>query len=425
MNAEMSPKQAELAEYRSHVVDRYLDQLKGEDFTFAEHIAQELDNPEQPISDTIVIIPVAAHQEASQVANTLYQYSKQKVDRPFTVVLGLNCPNDKASSKEVADTVSAVEEAKQRHPNLDIRTSFVTYEEPVIGRIKRDIWNGVALRAQQDGTISNSTEVLGINHDIDLVRLGSNYIRNVQNYYQEQDSKTILPDASILSFTRSSHGSSPDHPNISAAVRWNDFILRKSGQGFEAGMIVPLSKYAGLGGIDPTKKIGEILSLFHFMPPLIPATTMVTSPRRYIDHFEEHGYEIWRQDNFGANDRCRDKLAKPDVTQDKMLEVVDETLLPFVERIFPKLKVAAKIEAMSEAAERDVPIDFDEIYARQKVKLVEGLPKTQNTAVYALKRMVGSDVLANKLDEHFEACKDQIQEIEPRHLALQRIRIVI
>lgn len=424
MNAEMSPKQAELNETRSHFVDRYLDELEGEDFIIGHQIAKELFDPGQPIADTIVIIPVAAHQEAPQIANTLYQYSKQKVDRPFTVVLGLNCPTDKAVSKEVADTMSAVEAAKREHPNLDIRTSFVTYDEPVIGRIKRDIWNGVALRAQKDGTVSNSAEVLGINHDVDLVRLGASYIRNVQDHYQQLDSEVILPEASPIRFTKTTHGTSPDHPNLSSAIKWNDFALRQNGQGFESGIILPLSKYAELDGINSEKRIGEILSLFYFRPSIIPATVMVTSPRRYIEHFEEHGYEIWQQDNFGANDKCRQVLNVPDVSKQRALEVIDESLAMFAEMVVERAEMTARQTSRRELEQEAEVVDIDELRIRTQEKYLEYASERQKLSMFILRRIVKSDELADKLGSLFAEELEELKSAYEQPKPAKRVRIV-
>jgi hypothetical protein len=118
----------------------------------------------------VVIVPVAALQEAKSVPVAIAEYAKQDTNDPFTVVLGLNCPTDKRDSGKVQDTIAAVELAKETYPDLDIRSVFVEYQEPVIGRIRHDLWNGVAAAViEMPPNTQFGSHTIGVNHDIDLI----------------------------------------------------------------------------------------------------------------------------------------------------------------------------------------------------------------------------------------------------------------
>ena len=277
----------------------------------AKRIAAEL-TQKRDLEPTVVIIPVAAHQEAGLIHHTLSQYAAQRDNVPFSIVLGLNTPTNDPSPETTQATVTAVSKATDEFPNLSVHTTFSTYDTPIIGGVRRDIWNGV-LAASRPSWLSRHQEVIGINHDIDLEYLSPHYIAQIQRYYGIADMNRAyrlldLPGQTHEpTFTMAKHARSPQHPNISDGVFWIDFCNRAAKSSFEAATVVPFSFYAAAGGFRPEHITYESQSLMRGVRwPLIPGAHIATSPRRYIERFAEHGYKgIWSDDSFSATDTCR------------------------------------------------------------------------------------------------------------------------
>ena len=306
------------------VVTAYLERLPGEELENATAMASELIEQGGPLAKTVVIVPVAAHQESAWIKPALSQYARQRTDTPFTVVLGLNCPAAEADDTAVQQCIAATDQAKADHPELDVRTTFRTYEQPVIGKIRRDLWNGVARASLHDKTsMEMGGDTIGINHDIDLIRLDMNVIRNIQRHYQRYLQDTEGKFMLEASNTQVRHGISPDHPNISRTVTWSDYVSRACEGHFEEGFVIPLAKYARGQGFNPRHKLREVLSLMGGMRPgIIRNTATVTSPRRYLQYMNTHGYEIWEEDIFSATDACRIREDFPDIDRGRMEEIV-------------------------------------------------------------------------------------------------------
>src|SRR5690349_15191121 len=85
---------------RSMVYD-YLDSLAPEDVTAGNRIADDLLAGGKPLANTVVIIPVAAAQEANNIEPAMEQYNRLGHSEPFSIVLGLNEPTAKQSSRAV------------------------------------------------------------------------------------------------------------------------------------------------------------------------------------------------------------------------------------------------------------------------------------------------------------------------------------
>lgn len=337
MSSEIMPERQDpeaVFEVRRQTVANYIDGLKGHDARNAQYVGSRIleEGEGASLAKTVVIVPVAAHQEASRIEPAMDEYAKQDTEEPFSIVLGLNHPADAMTTVDAINSFAEVEKAKTKHPQLDIRAVHIPYEDCVIGTIRRDLWNGVAIASQETGNFDSGAEVIGINHDIDVDFLSARYISSVQRRYAALDRRSLLLEQSPVSDSRSKHSFSFDHPNISRAVLWSDFVYRKSSVGFEAGKIIPMTFYAGNGGIQrgaQTHEVGLLTMRSTKPQKVIAGTSMETSPRRYIARMNEHGYAIWEDSSsFTATDECRERPSHeyPDISLSRMNEIVQNSL---------------------------------------------------------------------------------------------------
>lgn len=311
---------------RDEYVNSYIDTLSRRDVNVARDIANQIFMIEQPLADCQVLIPVAAHQEAPQIENAIIQYAQQKTDEPFSVILSLNSPTSQKENPEIIATLDAVEQAKKFHPELDLRTAFTFYDRPTIGMIRRDLWNGALLASTYSSAYDtpHSNEIIGINHDIDVSHIGTHYIQRVQNHYQKKRNiydknglqSTPLPPGS----TQLKHAYSPEHPNISKGAFWMDYSTRAANGTYEAGLTIPLSHYAQVGGFLTTATTHETEPLQRARPTRhsVPGASLETSPRRYIDRLQYGFDSIWTTESFGDSDNCRTATDQPDLTQEQL-----------------------------------------------------------------------------------------------------------
>lgn len=163
---------------RRQLVERYIGTFTDRDRGTADTIAAQLYNPKLPLADCQVLIPVAAHQESTQIQNTLAQYARQLTDQPFSVILSLNSPATEQSNPGINDTLQQIELARATHPNLDLRAALTFYDTPTIGLIRRDLWNGALVASTYSGAYDDpNDDIIGINHDIDAVSISPRYIQ--------------------------------------------------------------------------------------------------------------------------------------------------------------------------------------------------------------------------------------------------------
>lgn len=317
---------------RAETVLGYVDSLNDRDRDTAIEMSEQIAMPDRPLAKFLVLIPVAAHQEAPQIANALAQYASQKSEQPFSLILGLNAPDGLEESRGVASTMYEIDAAKQRHPALDVRsTSLQLYDSPKIGQIRRDLWNVALLASLNEGAYDNPRdEVIGFNHDIDLVSLNAGYMQRVQQFFGGRqwlyDMSKMDPTVNSIRTTRMRHAISPDHSNISKAAFWADFVNYKSGGSYEASLVVPFSAYASSGGF-PADATGYETANFKDLIPwggqhVIKGANIQTSPRRYIDRLQYGMNRIWEEGTFGHSDGCRDGRTRRDLSQPEVEELL-------------------------------------------------------------------------------------------------------
>ncbi len=276
-------------------------------------IAADLYRPGQPIQSTCVLIPVAAHQETHNIAPALAAYAAQRPIAAFSILMLLNYPKG-ADTEAVSRTITEISLAKGRHPNLDVRYSLHSYEQPTIGQVRKDLWDATARLALREGTFETVFgDVIAINHDIDTVSMTPRYIQHIQKNFVER--QMALKDEGLETeplesrYTAVRHAyPTQTHPNVARALFWGDFVTRQAYPDgcYEEGLVVPLSWYAKQGGIDGSYKTHETRRLGPREPKGISGTVMQTSPRRYIERLSiDSEGPIWQETTFTPHDRCR------------------------------------------------------------------------------------------------------------------------
>ena len=306
-------------------------------------VATQLYDPDRPLNRMVVAIPIAAHQESPEtISRTLDLYADQKLAAPFSICLLLNCPSDQYTDREVTKTLLAVGEAKQKHrKTLDIRSAVATFKEPAIGEVRKTLWDAIAHVSLQEGAYeAPDDEVIVINNDIDTEYLSPRYIHNIQRFYERKqitrNSVGRPSDLLPLGGTNVTHGLRMDtHPHTSGGMLWADMAFRQLqdaglGGAYEAGLVVPLSYYARQGGFDFTAKTHESKVLHgrhNTNETTIQSTSLVTSPRRYLERFPEFGYKVWTDETFTAQDDCRTQAEGEvrDTTQEELDTHLKET----------------------------------------------------------------------------------------------------
>ncbi len=387
---------------RRDTIHSYLDGLNEADADMAEHIAGQLLQSGEPLTQTAVIIPVAAAQEANNVTHAISEYARQKPLEPFTLILGLNSPALSSDTDNVQATFAAVEQAKEDYPRMDIRSTYVEYGEPVIGEVRRDLWNGVATASRATGNFDDATEIIGINHDIDLVWMATTSIASIQQYYRRRDSRHIISPINYPVGTRVKHAHSADHPNISRAVFWGDYVQRQAKHPYEAGVVIPMSFYADQGGFDASAKTYEVgkLTRNKHVGRLLPGTDTETSPRRYIDKMNDHGYDIWSDDSFTAEDPCREDQDVPDITRERQHEVVQGNLTYAVACLIDTADDKGVSAFLAENPELVTEPWNDRASIARKLRhyVAVEIGRTAAKAGSVLDKVIGSPVLNNEFD---------------------------
>ena len=403
-----------LEQTRQAIVETYLNQHQS---PIARELADDFQK-ETPIADTVVAIPVAAHQDSELIHHAVEQYAKQTDNHPFTVCLLLNAPETaQPDSWDIA--ASRARRAATHYPHLDLRIASAAYEQPTIGAVRKDLWDAIALRALEDGAYTHSGhDTMIINHDIDIAAMSPHYIARIQHFSEKQDTpgavRSYIP---AIGSTALRHALPFDtHPNTAGGIAWSDILVRQwqidgKNSGFEAGMVIPLTKYAQAGGYNPkhsTYETGNLIKASDSTATrFIPGTWALTSPRRYLDRFPEHGYaKIWTDDSFGATNDCRDTTRQPaDATPEQRDAHIAETFQEIDEQ---NLIADAAFCAVLESAYMKRPDTQMAKEAYQK----HYQDRKKSNAFYSqlLRRVVGSKTLADEFDEKFNNDMNDVAE---------------
>lgn len=382
------------------------DHLTASDQELYTTLADVLHQPNKPMANTAVLIPVAAGQDLRLIHGAMEQYSKQRGNEPFTIFMLLNAPQgiglEGASNDEVT-------KAAKNFPNLDIRSIYAEYSESTIGEIRYDLWNSALMLAYYEQKLKpGKPDIIGINHDIDVDYLSPHYLKRVQQYYKLRQSRANMVGASEAPMravgTRVSHSVLPSHPNVGKVTNWvdNTYFQMPEHASYEAGIVIPFSWYTFRGGFNPEARTHET-SWVHGGVPLknISSAQLYTSPRRYIDRLEEHRTTgIWTPGSFGTNDSCREEL-KPDISA----EVAEDLI---IERLQQDMVESWMYGALNDVYSALKYADLNELRCETFVELQHLVAETQAVKQQAkaarfLRKVVGSETLAEILETAFDA----------------------
>lgn len=385
------------------------DTMSAEDREAASSIAGSFIRADKPMADTAVLIPVAAHQDGDSIVPAMAEYAQQKTDKPFTVFLHLNAPLNSSDITKVEAAEANVVAAQQLFPHLDIRSNTTYYDNPTIGKIRKDLWNASFLLAYHEHGFSN--DVIGINHDIDVHKISPHYIARVQQYYERRanQAKNLLgPEAASQVLqkpiaTRVVHALLPSHPNTGKVTTWvdNTFFQAPDHVAYEAGLVVPFSNYAYLFGFNEDSKTHETAWISgQHRNAYLSGAQLYTSPRRYIDRLHDHTTEaIWTDDSFGPDDPCRNAL-RADISGARAEEII-------LDRLHEDIMHHWLPGVMKPIYE---DIEFENILGTDSTLYISQAIETATTKVEQqlakasrmLRRVIGSDILADLVQSSYD-----------------------
>lgn len=363
------------------VINTFLGRLTDDDRTAANHIADQV-GAETPLPDTVCLLATAAHQESpEQIIHAAGVYAGQTATRAFAVVIGLNCPDAARDSASVADAVAAVETAKQQFPELDLRSSFISYpdDKPAIGKIRRDFTNGVLLRAQQDGTLSKGLhDVITIDHGVDVVDLSPRYVDALREYYAAGSKGYYRPAVGTVV----QHADSPAHPNISLAVRLQDTMFHAKGSVYEAGVGIPASLYAVKGGYRQHSAWAEAINMLESEYPAlsIPDAAVTTSPRRYHEYIALRGFNVWDKTTFHDEQTHRHDKERPDISSARLHDLLQSKIAAFPAVVYEQALQHIAMYSRDESEFVKLVADVDSVAENIRAILQEsGMQDLQDT----------------------------------------------
>ncbi|USN96872.1 MAG: hypothetical protein H6797_01595 [Candidatus Nomurabacteria bacterium] len=381
--------QKELSPDPSKYIETYLGDQGTAHQENISYLASEFKREDTPLAPTCVLIPVAAHQESERIVPTMAEYAKQETDDPFSVVLYLNAPTT-ASYAEIRKAELAVARAKREFPHLDLRASKThEYKNPVIGAIRKRLWDATMLLSHCEGLFEESGDVVGLNHDIDTEWMRRNFMHNVQKYYasyRSQNNAAGLNNYLKPAGTQLSHAYDSERPNISKVVFWYDYIHkhRTPYSTYEAGLVVPFSTYAKNNGFAEESQTYETRTMTaRGLAAKIPGTHHKTSARRFTSRLPSVAVNsVWSNETFGANDDCRTENLPGDITPARAKNLIKNTLSDIFLSFFDQIIIDYQ---------RGVGyLDFPARMTKQK-----------NLAVAILERLDNTGELARYVDETF------------------------
>lgn len=316
-------------------VEQYLYDLPLDEQMTADDMASQIYDSRNPLARTIVLIPVAAQQEASNITNAIYQYAKQDAMEKFSVLLYPNAPSD-ADHTETSQTLSLIRRSIGEN-DIDVRSfDLAANDNATIGQLRREMWNAALRLAYYEGAFDDneSHEVLGVNHDIDVVDMTPRYISRIQSYRDQRVRRFVSSGLSYADMTPRgtvmSHAYNVDYPCASQVVRWYYFSLAQiPDTSYEASLVIPFVHYAKYGGFSPEASTYETETMIPEGGAVrkIPGTIIKTSPRRFVDRLHEGGLDkVWAGDTFGNSDLCRNEQFLEDISYARKEEVVIDTL---------------------------------------------------------------------------------------------------
>ena len=287
------------------------------------HMVEALRRPAK-LRQSVVLIPVAAAQDSKLIYPALEQYAKSERCLPFSIALNLNQPTSLAEDF-ITPAQNEVARAVADFPHLDVRTIQRRYDTPTIGAIRADLWDATTTLAEEESD-HKIDRYIGYNHDIDLVRLPSHYMRETQYSFY-----TALHTPVVASRVR--HDRTGNLPNANKATALYDAINTEVAHlSYEAGLIIPFATYRERGGFRRTMATHETRVFSDYQHTILAAPPLYTSSRRLIERINSGATlaTLWTDETFSAEDACRDPAnihdLSPAATTDFCTDIIQHSL---------------------------------------------------------------------------------------------------
>ncbi len=240
-------------------VEEYFKRADAEYLTQLETLNEQIKDPMHPDTKAVVCIPVAGHQETSNVYATIRSFANQKGDlNQFEVLLLVNAPARFQETKhvEIEKTRAEIERAKQDFPNLRVATAYAVLpdDQVRIANIRKIVTDLALLRGQRAGV---ARDLILLSNDADNQGVSEGYIESYVSYFESHPEK----DGAVgnLQFDPKAWIRFP-------GVQIGEEIATRLDQtGFENGnamlfganSAMKSSIYAGIGGYPPGTKVAE------------------------------------------------------------------------------------------------------------------------------------------------------------------------
>lgn len=172
-------------------IEKYFQRLEPGYLKQLELLNLQIGKTMNPETKVVACIPVAGHQESSNIYRTLESYANQKGDmNELEVLLFINSP-EKAiveNKEEIKKTLSEIEKAKVGFENLQVRVVqfFLTQDQVRIGNIRK-IGTDLALLRQQESGIKR--DLILLSNDADNQGISEEYTESFIKYFNMNPEK--------------------------------------------------------------------------------------------------------------------------------------------------------------------------------------------------------------------------------------------
>jgi hypothetical protein len=240
-------------------IEKYFQRLEPNYLKQLESLNLQIGKTMNPETKVVACIPVAGHQESSNIYRTLESYANQKGNmKELEVLLFINSP-EKAiveNKEEIKKTLSEIEKAKVDFESLQVRVAqfFLTQDQVRIGNIRK-IGTDLALLRQKESKIE--TDLILLSNDADNQGISEEYINSYIKYFKENPKKEGA--VGNLQFDPNAFIRFPVVQMQQELATFLDQVGFQNGNVmlFGANSCMKSSIYASIGGYPPGLKTGE------------------------------------------------------------------------------------------------------------------------------------------------------------------------
>lgn len=172
-------------------IEKYFQRLEPGYLKQLESLNLQIGKIMNPETKVVACIPVAGHQESSNIYRTLESYANQKGDmKELEVLLFINSPEEAIieNQEEIKKTLSEIGKAKVDFESLQVRIVqfFLTRDQVRIGNIRK-IGTDLALLRQKESKIE--TDLILLSNDADNQGISEEYTESFIEYFNMNSEK--------------------------------------------------------------------------------------------------------------------------------------------------------------------------------------------------------------------------------------------